>query len=172
MSGFTIELSGLKKTLNELKKVQTDISMEVDAEIAAGVRKMEASAKRLAPKDKGFLSGRISAGRVEYLTWELVSQSDYAAFMEFGTKDFVSIPPGLQQYASQFQGKGRKGNRKLKEVIYEWAKRKGIPKEKWWFIYKQIAEKGVKPHPYFFPSVYAYRPEIIKNIIKLLREKR
>jgi HK97 gp10 family phage protein len=32
--------------------------------------------------------------------------------------------------------------------------------------------QGVRAQPYFFPSVYAYQPVIVKNIIKLLREKR
>jgi hypothetical protein len=169
---YSVSLSGLQSTLNRLKDANKDIQTEVDAAIGRGVRDMDKMANRLAPVDKGFLRAKISALKVSDLTWVLVAQSDYAAFMEFGTKGYVDVPAGLEQYANKFRGKGNKGNRKLKEVIYDWCKRKGIPKEKWWFVYKQIAEKGVKPHPFFFPSVFAYRPQIVKNIVKILKKKR
>jgi hypothetical protein len=169
---YRVSLSGLQPTLNRLKDANKDIQTEVDAAIGQGVRDMDKMAKRLAPKDKGFLTGKINALKVSDLTWVLVAQSDYAAFMEFGTKGYVDVPPGLESYANKFRGKGNTGNRKLKEVIYDWCKRKGIPKERWWFVYRQIRDKGVKPHPFFFPSVFAYRPQIVKNIVKILKKKR
>jgi len=138
---FTISLSGLQGTINKLKKTADDIAIEVDAELAAGVRQMEQSAKRLCPVDTGLLRGSISTSRVQFMTWELVAQKDYAAYVEFGTKSNVKIPKGLEAYAKRFQRGDGTG-------------------------------QGVRAQPYFFPSVYAYQPVIVKNIIKLLREKR
>jgi hypothetical protein len=172
MSAYKISLSGLQPTINKIRSTGNDIRNQVDAKIGEGVVEMSRMAVRLAPKDKSFLASKISGFKKADLNWMLAAQSEYAAFMEFGTKGFVDIPSGLQQYAAQFRGKGRTGNRKLKDVIYEWCRRKGIPKERWWFIYRQIRDNGVKPHPFFFPSVFAFRPQIVKNVIKLLREKR
>lgn len=174
MSGFSLSLSGLQSTINNLKDVENDITKEIDAEIGAGVEKMRKSAVRLVPVDKGFLKGKISASRVSYLTYELVAQSDYAAYVEFGTKEYAdkyiaTLAQDVKRYAGQF--KGGSGSVPWR-IIKKWCERKEIPKEKWWFIYLQIKEKGMKPSPYFFPSVYAYRPEIVKNIVKILREKR
>jgi hypothetical protein len=170
--GFTIKITGVEQAINKLKNVKDDIVQEIDDEVAAGVEKMARQAKRDAPKDTGFLTGKISAVPIKPLEWELVAQSNYAAYMEFGTKGFVDIPAGLEQYAAQFKGSNNSGGVKLKDAIYAWCKRKGIPKERWWFIYRQIRDKGVKPHPFFFRNVFAVRPEIVRNIVNIIREKR
>jgi phage gpG-like protein len=142
--GFTIELKGLQGVINELKKEGGRIAQDVDDELSAGMVMMERSAKRLAPVDTGRLRSSITASRVEFLTWELVAQVDYAAYVEFGTggKEFVKIPPGLESYAANFKGKG-------------------------------IRKVNLPARPYFFPSVFAYNIEIAKGIKDILkREKR
>ena len=141
MSGFNISLSGLQSTINRLKKTGDDIAVEVDVAIGGGMLDMAKSAQRLCPVDDGYLRASISASRVEFLTWGLVAQKDYAAYVEFGTKSNVKIPKGLEAYAKRFQRGDGTG-------------------------------QGVRAQPYFFPSVYAYQPVIVKNIIKVLREKR
>jgi phage gpG-like protein len=108
--GFSIELKGLQGVINDLKKEGGRIAQDVDDELSAGMVMMERSAKRLAPVGKGTgrLRSSITASRVEFLAWELVAQVDYAAYVEFGTggKEFVKIPPGLESYAANFQGRG------------------------------------------------------------------
>lgn len=141
MRGFTVELEGLQDTLNRLRKSADDIAQEVDDELAAGVRMMEKSAKRLAPVDTGRLRSSISTSRVQFLTWELVAQTEYAAYVEFGTGGLVDVPPGLEDYALQFKGKG-------------------------------IRQVNLLARPYFFPSIRAYIPEVVRNIKKVLNEKR
>jgi phage gpG-like protein len=108
--GFSIELKGLQGVINDLKKEGGRIAQDVDDELSAGMVLMERSAKRLAPVNTGTgrLRSSITASRVEFLAWELVAQVDYAAYVEFGTggKEFVKIPPGLESYAANFQGRG------------------------------------------------------------------
>ena len=140
--GFTIELAGLQETLNRLQKIGDETAQAVDDEIAAGVRDMEKSAKRLCPVDTGRLRASISASRNAFLNWELVAQTDYAAYVEFGTGRLVDIPAGLEDYARQF-----KANPPIKQV-------------------------NLPARPYFFPSVYAYWPKIKENIVKVIREER
>ena len=141
MSGISIELSGLKSTLNKLKNLDNEVAKEVDAEIGAGAREIEKSAKRLVPVDTGRLRAAISASRLSFMTWEIAAQTDYAAYVEFGTGALVDVPSGLETYALQFKGKGEK-------------------------------QVNMPARPYLFNSLRAYRPEIIKKIIKVLREKR
>lgn len=141
MKGFTLELDGLQETLNRLRDAGGEIAEEVDLEIEAGVRGMEKSAKLLAPVDTGRLRSSISASRVAFLTWELVAQTNYAAYVEFGTGALVDVPAGLESYALQFKGNG-------------------------------IKQVNLPARPFFFRSVRAYTPEIIRNIAKVLNEKR
>ena len=142
MKGFSIELDGFQEVLTKLAKEGGKIAEEIDDEIAAGVRNMERSAKRLAPVDTGRLRSSISTSRNAFLNWELVAQTDYAAYVEFGTGGLVNVPKGLEQYAIQFKGKG-------------------------------IRQVNLPARPFFFPSVFAYQVEIVKNIKEIIRlEKR
>jgi len=143
--GFSIELKGLQGVIKDLKKEGGRIAQDVDDELSAGMVLMERSAKRLAPVGKGTgrLRSSITASRVEFLTWELVAQVDYAAYVEFGTggKEFVKIPPGLESYAANFKGKG-------------------------------IRKVNLPARPYFFPSVFAYNIEIAKGIKDILKSEK
>jgi phage gpG-like protein len=142
LKGFSIELDGFQEVLTKLAKEGGKIAEEIDDEIAAGVRNMERSAKRLAPVDTGRLRSSISTSRNAFLNWELVAQTDYAAYVEFGTGGLVNVPKGLEQYAIQFKGKG-------------------------------IRQVNLPARPFFFPSVFAYQVEIVKNIKEIIRlEKR
>ena len=194
---FTIQLSGLQSTINRLKQTADDIAHEVDVEIGGRMGDMEKMAKRLAPKDNGDLARSISPNRISLMEWELVAQSDYAAYLEFGTKGYAKVPGELQAYAAKFRGKKGKGTfEQLVDKLTIWVKRKGIAatqikytkdgkvkkagtlsqgiyeRQLARFIAMVIMKKGIKPQPFFFPSVYTYRPQIVKNVIKILREKR
>jgi hypothetical protein len=169
--GFTISLSGLQKTLSNLQKEGGKILDDCDDEIAASAEMIARSAKINAPKDMGFLGGRISANPVKKLTWEVVAQSEYAAYMEFGTKKKVQIPAGLSSYAAQFRG-ARKSKVNPWKAISAWCKRQGIEKEKWWFIYREIMTNGVNAHPFLFPAVFKERPILVKNLVNVIKKKR
>jgi hypothetical protein len=196
MSGFKISLSGLQSTINKLQQTADDIAFEVDAEIGGRVVDMSKMAARLAPKFNGDLARTISPKQIKPLEWELVAQSEYAAYMEFGTKGYAKIPAGLEEYASKFRGKGRGSYNELVDNLTNWVRKKGIAATeikyskdgklkkagslKQGIMERQLARflafiimtKGIKPQPFFFPSVYTYRPQIVKNVIKILREKR
>ena len=141
MKGFSIELDGFQEVLTKLAKEGGKIAEEIDDEIAAGVRNMEKSAKRLAPVDTGRLRSSISTSRNAFLNWELVAQTDYAAYVEFGTGGLANIPKALKEYARQFEGKG-------------------------------IRKVNLPARPFFFPSVFAYQVEIVKNIKEIIRREK
>ena len=106
--GFTIELDGLQETLTKLSKEVNDRSKKIDDELGASVELMARSAKRMAPVDTGRLRASISPSRVAFLSWEIVAQTNYAAYVEFGTGRLVDVPKGLEAYAMQFKGKGKR----------------------------------------------------------------
>jgi phage gpG-like protein len=141
LKGFSIELDGFQEVLTKLAKEGGKIAEEIDQEIAAGVRSMEKSAKRLAPVDTGRLRGSISTSRNAFLNWELVAQVGYAPYIEFGTGGLVDVPKGLEQYAIQFKGKG-------------------------------IKQVNLPARPFFFPSVFAFQVEIVKNIREIIRREK
>jgi hypothetical protein len=193
MAGFTIGLLGLNKTLAKLQKDVNEVTIEINGSIGGGVQNMSRMAGRLAPRDSGFLAGKISADEKDFLSWELVAQGSYAPFMEFGTKRKVSIPNGAENIAAQFKGKKSGNLDQMEKSLTEWVKRKGLSgtysvktkkrtgnkanradedKKVARAIMFYILKHGVKPQPFFFPAYFAYRPQIIKDVIKILREKR
>lgn len=139
--GFSFDLGGIQQTINKLRETGGEVAQELDMEIAAGTEQIAKMAKQLCPVDTGKLRNSISASKVQFLTWELVAQTDYAAYVEFGTGKYVKIPAGTEKFAEEFKGKG-------------------------------IREVNRQAKPYFFPAYFYYRKEIIKNIAKVLNEKR
>lgn len=148
------------------KRIQTEIAHEVEASARTIVR----NAKRAAPKDMGRLGQLISNKKIESLTQELISGAEYSAFMEFGTKSKVHISnPELAPIAQQFKGaKLSTGKLGFRQMIYEWAKRKGIEKSAWWPIFISILRFGTRAQPFFFPAYYAEIPLLRKRLENIL----
>lgn len=122
MKGFTIEIPGLDKLLNDVSKEGQELARKVDEELVAGAYDIERSAKRAVRKDLGALASSISAGRVQFLQMEVVAQKHYAPYVEFGTGALVDVPAGLEDYAIQFKGKGvRKVNLPARPFLFRSA---------------------------------------------------
>lgn len=180
--GFTLELEGLRDVLKDIENMADDIKEEIDVEIESSVTEMEAIAKRNAPDDIGFLRSKITKNREGFLDYELVSRAFYSPYLEFGTKTYVKVPSGLENYAAQFRGKGKGNMKEFVEKLAKWAKRKGIAvegknKEKAYRNFARylaiiILKRGIKPQPFFFPAIFAVRPKMIENIKSILNEKR
>jgi HK97 gp10 family phage protein len=139
---ITFELEGLRDLLKEVETLADDIKEEIDIEMDASLTEMEATARRLAPVDMNFLRSSITAKREATLSYELVAQSYYAPYVEFGTKTKVDVPAGLEDYAIQF-----------------WSG-------------KRFARGGNRAQPFFFPAIFAVRPKMIERIKNILNEKR
>jgi hypothetical protein len=125
-------------------------------------------AKSLAPKDEGFLQNRITVKEISQLEYEYVAQDKKAAWLEFGTKKKVQIPSELSDVAQKYKGIGLGSGLNARQTIYDWCKRKGIPKEAWYPIYREIVTNGIKPHPYFFPAYNRVKPKLIKRIKEIM----
>lgn len=156
-----------KRRLSKILDSQiADIKQQISFEIMDVSNEMVNSAVSDAPRDQGILVNSITARKTDDLNYEVTCPVDYAPFVEFGTKSKVQIPSGLQEIASQFRG--QKSAVKAKDMIFEWCRRKGLPEESWYPVYRSIMVNGIQPRPFFFKQVEPARKALIENIKRLL----
>ncbi len=128
--------------------------------------------KENAPVDRGRLRAstqikHYQVGFSQGITADITVESDYAAFMEFGTG-----PAGRQM--SLFGGPlpegyvhGNGGKMPPLKLIIEWVKRKGIvgknpkdtPEQIGYLIARKIARDGLAARPFVWPAYMAVRPK-------------
>ena len=142
-TGIKLEISdaNFREVINSFKDEVSKRTALIDAEIAAHGELMATSAKQLAPIDTGRLRNSISLKKESFLRYELVAQTNYAAYLEFGTGSYAaSYVPSLddewQKIAAQFKiGPGT----------------------------------NIPPFGYMNRSVKAYLPSLIKAINRVLK---
>lgn len=167
-NGITIQMLGLSELLAEIAKLDKRVIKLASMELEAACLTVVRDAKRAAPKDVGRLTQLISYVKHGDLDFEIVSAANTSAYLEFGTKTFVNVPPGWEDFAQLYQGVNvNNGGKKMKEAIFEWAKRKGISENFWYPIYLKIVRFGIRPHPFFIPALVEFT-KVEARIKKLL----
>lgn len=141
--GLTIEIQGLNKALNDLKKFGKDKSDFVSNEIKATAYEIAAEAQQnLTGRavDLGALRGSVRVGTVTKFDATVHVDAYYAAYVEFGTGSYAARylstqPKEIRDYAKQFFVNG----------------------------------KGYMPAtPFFFPAVYKHYSKLIERLKKVL----
>ena len=122
-----------------------------------------------APADQGFLRQRISKDHVGAMNYNIISQSDYSAFVEFGTKSKVVIPAGLEDVAAQAKASTGFDPLTAKEAIFNWCQRQGIDQKLWYPIYVSIMVNGITPHPFFFANFERVKPGLLNRVQNILK---
>ena len=148
-SGFRLEVNDYKfnKMLTKLKQTVDETSATVDRELAATGEDMVRSAKNILSSrgavDTGRLLNSISFKKDQFLSYQFVAQTDYAAYIEFGTGNLFVNPErqGWVDLAAKYKGKG-------------------------------IKKVNLPPRPYMRPSILAYWPIYQKRVRDFLRKKR
>lgn len=173
MAGFSFKVQGLDRLLKVFNDLPKQVQKELKAELSITAKEIRDGAKRDAPADEARLKQSISVTEPSNLTFEVVAQTTYAGYLEFGTKTRTKIPPGLESIAGQLKGPaGGQGN--PIDALTAWVKRKGIAgtfstktrrklgnkatKEKQdrqaaFIIWQKIRKYGIKPQPYFFKQM-------------------
>jgi HK97 gp10 family phage protein len=173
---MNLKLTGVQKIINQLAKVENEISAEVDAELQASLNKMTRDAKRRAPNNFGDLANKIGNKKEDKLRYSLFAATFYAPFVEFGTKKKKDIPPELQAVAAQFKGKRRGNFEQFVESIYLWGRHKRIikkgDKNHAVNIARKIYINGIAPQPYLWPAFVAERSKLVSNIRAVVNRKR
>ena len=138
--GFSANMSegSFTKAITKISKLANEKSKEIDMELGAYVEDLATMARQKAP---GKLSQRIAAVKVRPFSYELQANTNYAAYVEFGTG----------KYFLEYKGVLTKFWNKLAYGFY-------------------VNGKGTtRPQPFFFPTVMTLRPiflEKLKNLLK------
>jgi hypothetical protein len=164
---FTFDIEGIDTIQERLAAASEVVFKEVDAEIGASVKVMEQGAKRDAPVDQGLLRNEISSQQERPLVWSLISQASYSAFIEFGTRSQVQIPPGLEAEAAAARG-STGGTLGAKQAIFQWCARHGIEQKFWYAIFVKIMVRGIRPHPFFFKQLDAEKANLLNRLQQIL----
>lgn len=182
-----------KAEIAKLKKLSMEKLQEIEDEIKDSADRIMLDAKRQAPINESILRKSISKMQESPFEWTIVADSKHAAFMEFGTRTLVSIPPGAEEIAREAERVYYSGNRgtikDMERAIRRWVKLKGIAgtysvktrrrtgskatrqredDSVVFLIMRKILKVGVKPQPFFYPAIQREVPILerkIKNII-------
>jgi HK97 gp10 family phage protein len=174
---MNLKLTGVQKIINQLAKVESEITAEVDAELQASLNKMERDAKRSAPANFGQLRNSIGNRKESKLRYSLFASAWYAPYVEFGTRGKVKVPTELEGIGQQIQGRTSRGNFKaFIESIYLWGTKKKIikkgDKNHAINIARKIYREGIAPQPYLWPAFVAERGKLIDRIKAVVNRKR
>ncbi len=187
-----VKVSGFRGLKAEFASITKDLPKIVDGELQAMAQDWVVRAKKDAPADQAALRGAISYHKSGSLQYEVVSQTIYAPFMEFGTKGKYRPIPGTEAIAAQFKGYRGGDFMELLRNIARWVKRKGIAgtysvktqrrtgskinqtAEDYsvaWPIAISILRNGISPHPYFFKQMDIVWPKFIRSVEKRISNR-
>lgn len=143
--GFNIEIPdrAFSNILKKYKGKVDDVAYMMDVELGAHGELMARNAKNIVPVDTGLLKGSISLKKDQFLSYQLVAQKKYAAYVEFGTGQGFELPEYVewQELAAKYKGKG--------------ARQVNLP-----------------ARPYMRPSILAYWPKFKERVIQILKDER
>ena len=119
--GVTIDFSQFEPVLKKFETLSQSLQDEFDAEFEEMAREYAAVAKSAAPADTGRLRGSINFGSLGgKMNYEVFAQTNYAAYQEWGTINYVSVPPDLVEVAIKYKGRGirKRGGVKAKHYFF------------------------------------------------------
>jgi phage gpG-like protein len=103
-----MKISGIKELQKKFENKAGQLVQRVDSALKYNVTAINDEQVRRAPIDTGRLRGQITVTRIRPMDYAIMANTNYAAYVEFGTGGLVSVPAGLESYAMQFKGKGIK----------------------------------------------------------------
>lgn len=162
-------MTKIKLTYKENKAFFSNLKKQFvndfEAEIDRTITDIETEAISRVPVDTGFLRSKIN-GEVKDLNGVVRVNSNYAAYVEFGTGTKVSVPAGLEGYASEFQGMKNGSFEDFKANLLTWMRNKGIDERYLFPIMMKILRVGVAPRPYLFPAFQTNTQKMLERLKK------
>lgn len=154
-----VTLKGFKEFQGKLNNLNARATKLLGSVAKEAADTWESRAKQAAPVDQGRLRSGITTHKEGPMRYEVSSEAEYSAYLEWGTKTKVRVPADIANYAQQFKSGGNPGG--AKKMIFAWMKRVGIPPEIQWLVFMSIMIKGITPHPFFFIQ----RPFVEKQLV-------
>lgn len=169
---FTLKVQGLDRLQNVFHKLPATARKELKNELKITAAEIRDKAKQEAPTDEARLKQAITYKETGTLGFEIVAQTAYAGYLEFGTKSKFRAQAGFEEQAAALKGPVPGQGNPL-EAIEKWVKRKGIAgtfstrtrkqsrskaslaniKQVAFLIWRHIRKFGINPQPYFFKQV-------------------
>lgn len=191
-SGY-VTLTGLDKILNIFHQLPKRVQKAMLNEFQESANEIKVGAQRDAPKDEGRVSKSISIKKMkgDEFGFEVVVQSNYAAYLEFGTKKHYRPQPGLEDVAAQFKGPTGDTESDPLKAITAWVKRKGLAanfsvktrartrrnkneakleKQIAFLIYRKIMRDGIKAQPFLFKQVEPAETRLKKRLADIIQQ--
>jgi HK97 gp10 family phage protein len=189
-TGFSFQVQGLDKLINIFDQLPKQVQKELSAELQFTGNEIRDGAKRDAPTDEARLKQSISVAETGPLKFEVVAQTFYAGYLEFGTKTKTVIPAGLESVASQLKGPVA-GQGTPIDALQAWVKRKGIAgtfstktkrrlgskttkeqqdRQAAFVIWQKIKKYGIKPRPFFFTQLKPAEERLRRRLAAIIKD--
>jgi HK97 gp10 family phage protein len=185
---FTLKIQGLDRLQKVFFQLPASARKELKAELKLTAAEIRDNAKKEAPTDEARLKQGISYKETGPLGFEIVAQTSYAGYLEFGTKSKAVIPAGLEEEARKLQGPNPGQGNPL-EALTKWVQRKGIAgtfsvktrkqsrskaslaniKQVAFLIWRSIRKHGIKPQPYFFKQVQPAEQKLRQRVADFIK---
>lgn len=187
---FPFQVNGLDKILALFDQLPKRLQRELYNELKITSAEIRDAAKKAAPADERRLAQSITSKEVSKTQFEVVAQSLYAGYMEFGTKSKTVVPAGLESIASGLKG-SVSGSGSLFEAILGWVKRKGVSgrfsvktkrrlgnkaskdqedKTAAYLISAKIRKYGVAPKPYFYKQIPPAEKRLRNRVANMIQQ--
>lgn len=153
------------RLVRKLQELGTRGDRMAKAVIQSEADLMVVDAKRMAPANLGTLRQSIGKESInDGLIASVYVNVPYAAYVEFGTGQYVSIPPELSELAAKYKGRGNGSFEDFKIAIKDWMQRHGIEEKFAYVIMMQILHDGLHPQPFFYPAFQKMRSDLPKKL--------
>ena len=137
-----ISIKGIERAIKGIEKQINNRVEKIDAVMQDSVDTMANEAKSLVPVYTGLLRSKIFANKLDKLKYQLLADTPYAAYIEFGTRN-TSVAENLPDY---------------------WKK---IAKE--YFVTDPKVLTNTKATQYFYISVNKNFPKLKDKISKIVK---
>ena len=159
------KIHGTGKLIKQLQEFSKEGALMAAAEVEASARHITDLAKRNAPANFGRLKQGIEPEKINPLTWEIIANSPYAGFLEFGTRSKVQVPTAMQDVANAIKNNPKGNFEDGLRSIQDWCRAKGIDERAAYPIFMSILEEGLSPRPYLYPAWLAGGRKLEKQLI-------
>lgn len=104
--GLDIRLDGFDALKGRLEGISKEMADNIDKSMQKSILDINNLQKSYTPVDNNVLRQGNRFYSKGVMNWEVYNDVEYAPYVEFGTGGLVSVPPGLEDVAIQFKGKG------------------------------------------------------------------
>lgn len=114
-SGIEYKIEGVNQTLQFFQSLPENLNQLIDDILITGMTEISGDAQEAVPTPDRLNQGPDEGGRLKAsiapytdgpLQHGVAAGMHYAAYVEFGTRPLVMVPPELTDYAMQFIGAG------------------------------------------------------------------